>query len=182
MSPEQHREARVLALQALCQLDVQGDTWMPELPGFLNAAARERAADADLAVAPQVVTLAGSLARGAWAAGGMLDRRMAEAAERWSIERMSLVDRNILRLGAYELLERPETPPKAAMNEAIELAKLFGDGDSPGFVNGVLDAVWRKIRHETGGDPPIEGGSLKQRPDSPPTNGAGPDAPPTSRP
>lgn len=160
----------MLALQALCQLDVQGEGWMRELPGFLNAAARERAADAGLPVEPAVVTLAGSLARGAWAAGAILERRMADAAERWSIERMSLVDRNILRLGAYELLETPETPPKVAINEGIELAKLFGDADSPSFVNGVLDAVWRRMRQETG-----ESGATENQPNGSGTDRALPD-------
>jgi N utilization substance protein B len=130
---------------------------MSEIAGFLGSAARERAADAGGPVGPGVVTLAGSLARGAWAAGDMLARRMAEASERWSIERMSLVDRNILRLGAYELLERPETPFKVALNEAIELAKLFGDIESPAFVNGVLDGVWRKVQQETGAAAPEQG-------------------------
>ena len=58
---------------------------------------------------------------------------------------MTPVDRNVLRLGLYELLEHPETPPQVVINEAIELARRFGDADSPAFVNGVLDAIRRSV-------------------------------------
>jgi N utilization substance protein B len=57
---------------------------------------------------------------------------------------MAAVDRNVLRLGAYELLFTPETPPNVALDEAIELARRYGSQDSPGFVNGVLDRLARK--------------------------------------
>jgi N utilization substance protein B len=71
----------------------------------------------------------------------VLDQRLTEVAENWRLPRMPTVDRNVLRLGAYELLFTPETPAPAVLNEAIELARRFGSKDSPGFVNGVLDKV-----------------------------------------
>jgi transcription antitermination protein NusB len=70
-----------------------------------------------------------------------IDRRLSEAAENWRLVRMAAVDRNVLRLGAYELLHTPDTPPSVALNEAIELARRYGSADSPAFVNGVLDRL-----------------------------------------
>lgn len=70
-----------------------------------------------------------------------LDRLVRQHAEHWRLERMAAVDRNILRLSLYELLRRPETPPAAVINEALEIARRFSDRDSVEFVNGVLDAI-----------------------------------------
>jgi N utilization substance protein B len=70
-----------------------------------------------------------------------VDRRLGESAENWRLPRMSGVDRNVLRLGAHELLYVPDTPSSVALNEAIELARRFGSAESPAFVNGVLDKL-----------------------------------------
>jgi N utilization substance protein B len=70
-----------------------------------------------------------------------IDRRLGEAAENWKLHRMAAVDRNVLRLGAYELLHTPETPAGVVLDEAIELARRYGSADSPAFVNGVLDKL-----------------------------------------
>jgi N utilization substance protein B len=83
-------------------------------------------------------------------AGGVLERRaeldghIARAAQRWRVERLGVVDRNILRLGTLELAEGA-TPPKVAINEAVQLAHWFGGEKSPAFVNGVLDRVARDL-------------------------------------
>jgi ADP-ribose pyrophosphatase YjhB (NUDIX family) len=76
-----------------------------------------------------------------------LDQIITKAAPEWPIDRISPVDRNILRLGLYELLfaDRKEVPAKVAINEAIELAKQFGGENSSRFVNGVLGAVYKEI-------------------------------------
>jgi N utilization substance protein B len=66
---------------------------------------------------------------------------LTEAAENWRVARMATVDRNVLRLGAYELLYTTETPPAVALDEAINLARRFGSAESPAFVNGVLDKL-----------------------------------------
>ena len=72
-----------------------------------------------------------------------IDAMLAGHARHWRLDRMALVDRNILRIGAYELCYCPDIPPKVAINEAVELGKMFGSDDSPSFVNGILDAVLR---------------------------------------
>jgi N utilization substance protein B len=74
-----------------------------------------------------------------------IDARLTAAAENWRLPRMATVDRNVLRLGAYELLYTPETPPAVAFDEAIELARRYGSADSPAFVNGVLDRLRREM-------------------------------------
>ena len=76
-----------------------------------------------------------------------LDMIIEKAAPAWPIDRISVVDRNVLRIGLYELLfgDRGEVPPKVAINEAIELAKTFGGENSGKFVNGVLGAVYKEI-------------------------------------
>jgi N utilization substance protein B len=75
-----------------------------------------------------------------------LDERIAGAAEHWTIERMPLVDRNLLRLACFELVARPEVPTAVVIDEAIELAKLLSTADSGRFVNGVLATVAAQVR------------------------------------
>jgi len=86
-----------------------------------------------------------------------IDARLAASSQHWRLGRMDRVDRNVLRLGAYELLFVPEVPDKVAINEAVELAKEFGAEPSGAFVNGILDALRRGTgepgpRDESGGD------------------------------
>lgn len=70
-----------------------------------------------------------------------IDQLIGRFATNWSLSRMAMVDRNILRLATYEMVFYHETPPKVVMNEAVELAKQFGTPDSGKFVNGVLDSI-----------------------------------------
>ena len=70
-----------------------------------------------------------------------IDAMISEVAENWRLDRMAAIDRNILRLGAYEMLFRPEVPAKVAINEALELAKRYSTAQSSRFVNGILDRV-----------------------------------------
>ena len=74
-----------------------------------------------------------------------LDPMIAGAAEHWRLERLNVLDRLILRLAIYELLHERDTPPKVVINEALELARTFSGDDAVRFVNGVLDAVRRKL-------------------------------------
>lgn len=76
-----------------------------------------------------------------------LDRIIAKSAPEWPINQLPLVDRNVLRIGLYELLftDRNEVPPRVAINEAIELAKTYGGQNSGKFVNGVLGTIYREI-------------------------------------
>ena len=81
------------------------------------------------------------LVRGCAAALDEIDAKIREVSKHWRLERMARVDRNILRLATYELLKLPEVPRRVTLNEAVELAKRFGDENSPAFVNGVLDRI-----------------------------------------
>lgn len=74
-----------------------------------------------------------------------LDELLKKTADNWSLERMAVVDRNILRIGAYEMLH-DDTPDRVAINEAVELAKRFGAKQSPHFVNGILDRFVKERR------------------------------------
>jgi len=70
-----------------------------------------------------------------------IDAAIREHATNWRLERIAVTDRNLLRVGVYEMLFTDDVPPQVAINEAVEIAKRFGSDDSPAFVNGVLDAV-----------------------------------------
>ncbi len=74
-----------------------------------------------------------------------LDRSLSDSASNWRIDRMAAVDRNILRLGTYELFHT-KTPAPVVLNEAVDLARRFGNDPSPAFVNGIIDAVARVVR------------------------------------
>jgi N utilization substance protein B len=75
-----------------------------------------------------------------------IDEAITAAATNWRFDRIAAVDRNILRLGVYELMKEAETPSAVILDEAVEMAKRFSEADSPPFVNGVLDAIMRKVR------------------------------------
>lgn len=70
-----------------------------------------------------------------------IDALIAEHSHNWRLERMSRIDRNVLRLGIYELKHRTDIPPKVALNEAVELGKSFGTTESSAFINGLLDKI-----------------------------------------
>ncbi len=125
--------AREVALQLLYQHDVNPRARMgrPAVEQFV----RDRLKDA--AVVPFTL----GVYDGVLAHAGDVDKKLAEAASNWRLSRMAVVDRNVLRIGAYELLFTPETPANVVIDEAIELARRYGSKDSPGFVNGVLDRL-----------------------------------------
>ncbi len=75
-----------------------------------------------------------------------VDRALQEELENWRLERLSVMDRSILRIGAAELLYLEEIPPKVSIQEGIHLAEAYGGKDSPRFVNGVLDALYKRPR------------------------------------
>jgi N utilization substance protein B len=144
MAVSKRSQARMLALQALCAYEAVGDSFRTELPRFLSD--DEILADLGI-VGPlddDLAAFARALADGAWSQRSALDEHLQRTATHWSLARMTPVDRNVLRLGLYELLHVPQTPPAVAIDEAINLARQFGDTDSPAFVNGVLDALRRE--------------------------------------
>lgn len=77
-----------------------------------------------------------------------LDRWMSELAVDWKLERMAVIDRNILRIGAYELLYAEDLPVSVAINEAVELAKTYSTDDAPRFINGILGELARRVGRE----------------------------------
>lgn len=74
----------------------------------------------------------------------LVDRYIADASDHWKMERTTYIDRNIIRLGVYEMFFSEDVPPKVAIDEAIELGKKYGNEDSGDFINGVLDRVLRE--------------------------------------
>lgn len=93
---------------------------------------------------PSVRKFAEELIRGVAARAGEIDSILRTHLENYSLQRLSAVDRNILRLGAYEILFCGHIPPQAAINEAIEIARRFGTEESPRFVNGILDRILKR--------------------------------------
>ena len=77
-----------------------------------------------------------------------IDSQIGLACVHWSVARMARVDRNIIRIAAFEMMHRPDVPPKVSINEAIEIAKLFAADDSPQFINGVLDRLSQLVASE----------------------------------
>jgi N utilization substance protein B len=131
------RKAREVALQFLYQLDQHGAA---------DPMPYEREFWERHPVDPATHDFAESLVRGSKQQQDKIDQLLAQYAEHWDLERMSVVDRNILRMAVYELLWQPEVPPKAAINEALEIAKKFGTTESRRFINGVLDRILREHR------------------------------------
>ena len=102
--------------------------------------------------------MAERLARGTQAHFEALDEEITRASENWRFERIAAIDKNILRLAVYELMREPATPSSVVIDEAVELAKRFGEGGSPPFVNGVLDAIKARVRGEAAGEARPRGG------------------------
>jgi N utilization substance protein B len=138
-STDRRTRARELAMQALCQMDIQGDAALDMLGIFFS----ENTDD------PAIREMADKWSKGTWKVVTECDSLIAVAAVKWELSRLNQVDRSILRLGAYQLKYCPDIPAKVVINEAIELAKKFSAESSPGFVNGVLDAIYRKLRTDS---------------------------------
>ena len=137
------RRSREAALQVLYAMDLAERGPAPDAEAAFEAvAARFELPEGARAFAKELV--AGVAARRA-----ALDEALAAVSRRWRVERMAAVDRNVLRLGAYEILH-VGTPPEVAIDEAVELARRFGGERSPAFVNGVLDALARDAAPEPG--------------------------------
>ncbi len=88
-----------------------------------------------------IKNFANLIVRGVFEKKDVIDSAISKYATNWQIERMATIDRNVLRLAAFELLFSEDVPPKVAINEAIEIAKKYGDKDSGKFVNGILDKI-----------------------------------------
>ena len=135
--------AREAALQMLYQMEV-GQLTAPEASRAHRATERSDAIQLD----DEGRAYAEAMAVGAWNERATLDARIAEAARNWRVERMAVLDRLVLRLAVHELMHHPETPPRVAIDEAIDLARSYSGDDAAKFVNGVLDGIYRKLKEE----------------------------------
>jgi len=125
------RRARIVALQALFEIDVAGHDAELSLQGRLQ----------EKPLPPPDAGFARSLVFGVLEHQERLDKVIHRLAPEWPVSEMAPVVRNILRIAIHEILMDQGTPPKVAINEAVELAKMFGDDSSRRFINGVLGAV-----------------------------------------
>lgn len=139
------RNARVLALDALYQAEIR-----EQLPAEALSLLRRQGWSVTLSEAPEpgdrgpseeAVGYATRLVEGFQAHAAAIDDLIDRYAERWAIERMPIVDKNLLRLAVYELLWEPETPTAVVINEAVELAKSLSTDESGRFINGILGRV-----------------------------------------
>jgi N utilization substance protein B len=134
MTAGSRRTGRAYALQLLYARDGDPST-------DVAGAAASWAEAFDLEIEATAQAFARELVAAASEIAARLDELIAAASKNWRIDRMSRVDRNILRLGACELVAFPAVPVKVVINEAVELAKRFGTAESSAFVNGVLDRI-----------------------------------------
>jgi N utilization substance protein B len=133
--PPTRSRSRGWTLQALYAWEMRGEP--VSLPAFLAQFLSERRVSG--AAREYVIELVDVLAQHR----DEIDQRLQQHLHNWRLERLAAIDRNVLRIGAAELLFRPDIPPRVAIQEAILLAEKFGTAQSPRFVNGVLDALMR---------------------------------------
>lgn len=141
------RRAREIVLQMLYEADINDTRDAESMRRFIRSRMQGRRALTDFAW---------KLLQGTLENREAIDLRLAELATNWSLSRMPVVDRNVLRLGAYEIMFG-DTPDRVAVNEAILLAKRYGDTNSQRFVNGILD---RLMKLEGPADPPLSADKL----------------------
>ena len=92
----------------------------------------------------EIIDYAGALAKGVSGHLKAIDDKISEYATNWQLKRMAIIDRNVMRIGLFELKYSTDIPPKVAINESVELAKKYGDLESSKFVNGILDKIHKK--------------------------------------
>ncbi|MDO8662031.1 MAG: transcription antitermination factor NusB [Candidatus Omnitrophota bacterium] len=126
--------AREFALQVLYQLDITNDTPENALENFWSNHKDEE-------IEASLKEFSSELVKGVALNLEEIDKSIMRYAANWQLKRMAVVDRNIMRLGAFELLYREDIPPKVSINEAVELAKKFSGLESGKFVNAILDKV-----------------------------------------
>ena len=132
-------KAREYVLQMLYQVDITGGNWQETLENFWAADDREDSTG-------ELKDFSAELLGGVIQHLQEIDKKISKYAANWQLERMAFVDRNIMRLGCFELLYRADIPPKVAINEAVELAKKYSGVESGKFVNAILDQI--KIEKE----------------------------------
>ena len=146
-------QAREAALKALYQIDLRPDLTENEVDEVLRA---------DCAKHEDTLTFARELVEGTRKHLADIDREVESTAHNWNLKRMAVIDRNVIRMGTFELLHRPDVPPAVAINEAVVMAKKYSTKDSGSFVNGILDKIHQ--RHH-GGDRAASRGKPKVKPE-----------------
>ncbi len=141
---------REIALQVLYQTEQNPGHAADEVRRFI---------DRRLLGDKRLVDFAEALIAGVHAHQPRIDALISEVAENWRLDRMAAIDRNILRLGAYEMLFCPEVPTKVAINEALELAKRYSTAQSSRFVNGILDRLQPAVPNPSASES-VEGDAL----------------------
>jgi N utilization substance protein B len=131
LSPYSRSRCREWALQFLYQAEYAGQSRQEEVSRFWS----------HFHQGPRVPGYLKDLVAGVASHQEELDALIVRFSEHWRLERMNSVDRNLLRLAAYELIYHPDIPPKVIINEAVELAKRYGTESSGAFVNGLLDRI-----------------------------------------
>ena len=138
--------AREVALQILYRYDLnqQSGNGIPIPTG--NALAADLTKHFEHFQVPEVVRqFSAELVAGTLTQSASLDERLEKYAVNWKISRMALIDRNLLRMATYEILNFPDIPPSVTIDEAVELAKQFGTADTSAFVNGILDNLRKDV-------------------------------------
>lgn len=127
-------KARELALQVLYQADITHDKFDAAISDFWQAHSEEN-------IEEEIKQFAGELVSGVADNLDTIDKKISQYATNWQLERMAVIDRNVLRLSCYELMFRGDIPPKVSINEAVELAKKYSGPEAGKFVNAILDKV-----------------------------------------
>ncbi len=132
------RKARELALNALFQGEMTATSAVENFPLLCE----------NFEINKKAIPYGRELVYGITDKRDELDAKIEESAVNWRVSRMSVLDRNIIRLASYEMMFKEDVPPRVAIDEAIELAKRYCAEDSPGFINGILDAILKNIGKE----------------------------------
>jgi transcription antitermination factor NusB len=132
--------SREFALQILYQIDITHDDCESSIANFWQNAERE-------AIEEEVRDFTAALVKGAIENLKAIDNKISQYAANWQLERMAVIDRNILRMGCCELIFRKDIPPKVSINEAVELAKKYSGSEAGKFVNAILDKI--KLENES---------------------------------
>ncbi len=141
------RRSRECAVQILYQLDVQDN--LNGAPVSIQECITDYWLNLNSDV-PVEREFTERLVLGVTAEVSTLDEAIMRAAVNWRIDRMQKVDRNVMRLAAYEMLFCPDIPPKVSIDEALEVSKRFSSSDAAGFINGVLDALRTEVENDAG--------------------------------
>ncbi len=126
--------ARECALQILYQIDLTGDQPDASLNSFWETQENQKFDE-------EVKVFAAEVVHGVLLNIGSIDAKISQYATNWQLDRMAVVDRNVLRMSCYELVFREDIPPKVSINEAVELAKKYSGVEAGKFVNAILDKI-----------------------------------------